>query len=147
MVFVRPKEGLSETDIPSEGPGGDSPSINPALLELRSNMCCCWFDTTQYECWEHSFRYLFSPFPGMFHLERLARANGCVIYGVRAVTRNRGDIALVNFPKWVNLIQPIGPEQEDGFFSRVQGLVLRSQAEALPGHSVTELLSPGLGHP
>ncbi|KAM4060264.1 hypothetical protein HRG_014210 [Hirsutella rhossiliensis] len=84
------------------------------------------------------------PLPGMFRLTRLARVNDCVMYGVVAVTPRRGDVALVKFPEWVNVIQPIGPEDEREFFSWAQGEVLRSHVEALSGYSVRDLLSPGV---
>ncbi|KAM4060298.1 hypothetical protein HRG_014225 [Hirsutella rhossiliensis] len=84
-----PSSSASDMDSRvSEGAVGP-PCINPALLRLWYNMCCCWFDTTQ--------------------------VNDCVMYGVVAVTPRRGDVALVKFPEWVNVIQPIGPEDEREF--------------------------------
>ena len=142
---LTPPSSWEEESVYAEEKDTESPCINPRLLERTENMSCCWFDISLEGVSQKTFERLFNQYPkGTYKTRVLCCVNSCILYGVWVDVGKKpsGDMAILghDFPKWVHFEHPIGDEEREAFFQRLSGCFLRTQVEALSGHSVREIL-------
>lgn len=141
---------VSRADIQVVDGSASPVTVDPFLLYMWRNICCCWFDTSQegvgqYDL-DRSFWVHLGHFEeGFFEVRLLAKANGVYLYGVAARTSLGADVAMLThrFGKvapWVKFVFPIGKEDGEEFFTRIRGVMRRSEVESLDGVSVKQLL-------